>query len=374
MDHNLEPISVYYYSEDVINKVKYYYSISTVLASINYAIRYYLSIPLIVLNILGNGLNLIIYLDKSFRKTSIGFYLVCLALVDTLNIYTIIYYYELKLFDIEAVIYELQIGNDYWKMVVIYFRETIPYFSPWISVLVALDRSISVYSIKSMGLLSNKKFQFSVVSITIFLLLLVNVDLLFQYYVYDYQEIHAVGLYNNYDVGVGQYILALTFLATSNYYKVILPYMNLFVSSVIPFLVMTIANTLTWIRLRRSKDKFKTQGGGMTKEQRRENRFLVIAVSLNILMLITLAPITFFETCGGHENVRFHNSAFDGVIVDISYSRLCSQFYKVAFYWRYLYSTSQVFLYFSINKVYRDVFRQKISFLSSKIKNLFRCF
>ena len=94
----------------------------------------YATVPLLVVLVIGNLVNLRVFSSRSFKNTSISFYLRVLAIVDILDCYSLICYFA-RYFDLQ-----FQRTSDLMCRLDSYFFNTFTLYSPWISAIVAVDR------------------------------------------------------------------------------------------------------------------------------------------------------------------------------------------------------------------------------------------
>ena len=219
----------------------------TTIGNINSFLYHYCTYPIIALNILFNVINLIVFTRKSFRneKTSIGVYFAALAITDIATSLVIFFNYETK--------YNYL---SYGSAVVFYFPDTIQYYSPWIAVIISIDRLISIKSIRLANKLKQLKCQLIIIAVTIFILSLINV------YVFV----------NRLDFQFDVY-----------------PYIVIFVPSVLPFSLMCVFNIWSVILLKKMKSNLNI------KSYKKENRFLATLIGVNILFLLSYLPSAIFQ-------------------------------------------------------------------------------
>ena len=119
-------------------------------------INRYTIIPIVLINIIANLINVLVFIRPSFKKVSIGFYLA------TLSIANIIASFDLMVQYTQFAIIGVQIfpTRGYFQ-ILLYFQTTLTLYSPWLTVFVTLDRCLSTLSIKMIKILKDHKLQFA---------------------------------------------------------------------------------------------------------------------------------------------------------------------------------------------------------------------
>ena len=322
--------------QENINKLILLDRISVIIRSTSQFLIDYFSIPFMVITLIGNGLNFIVFMNKKFQSSSTGFYLVCLALTDMLTIVNILCFH---LYGTKLILIITFDGPLLVAKICTYLNATIPFYSSWVSVLIAFDRFVSTCSVKSMNTLKNKKLQFFLVFSILLLLSIINVILLIDTY------------------GVSYEIARPTFPV---FYDQIFPYLDMIVTSILPFILMCTFNIATVVTLKRSKITSGVIARQLRKKNKNENRLLKISIWLNVLFFITCAPLSIMQIWNNSRGTTLYVSGFDAILREMYF-----QLYIIAFYWRALYPASQFLLHMCVNSVYKNI-------LKNNIKNLFR--
>ena len=101
---------------------------------------HFCEIPMMVLCVICNTINFIIFCQKNFRKTQNAFYFACLSLSNILQIYMILakhlQHYGIYMELLSGTMCKLQ--N--------YLMHTIPLFPTWLTVLISFDRCACMIS------------------------------------------------------------------------------------------------------------------------------------------------------------------------------------------------------------------------------------
>ena len=306
---------------------------------------YYFSIPFMVIILIGNGLNFIVFMNKKFQSSSTTFYLLALALIDMLTIINILCFH---LYGMKLILIITFDGHPLVAKVCTYLNSTIPFYSSWVSVLIAFDRFMSTCSVKLMKTLKNKKLQLLLVFSIIVFLSIINVDLLIDAYgVYPYE--------NSFQTGSTSRLFSFP-----AFYINIFPYLDMIVTSILPFILMCTFNIATVVTLKRSKIISGVIARQLRKKNKNENRLLKISMWLNVLFFIACAPLSIMQIWNNSRDSTHIVSGVNGFFMAMYY-----QLYIIAFYWRALYPASQFLMHMCVNSVYKNI-------LKNKIKSLFR--
>ena len=343
----LDPSIIQEYLNDYYNLVSLM-QISNTLVVLTSSLGLYLSIPLILVNILGNVANYMVFNRDNFKKVSISFYLRTLAVVDILQSYIILFVF------INQFKFEISSTSKLVCDLHSYISMTLPYFSPWVTTIIALDRLIQTTSIKSMRILTNKRYQHGLIAVTITSLSIVNVDVFVDSF---------------YRISASNYTLTTKCLSNSLYSSAFI-YVDTFISTIIPFLIMTISNIIVAIELKRSKHKSNVLTHGKNSKIK-ENKFLIISLSLNILFFIThsvsailnLYTVPFmeqypekWEQVNHLSNEQILNPKYLKAVIEFSVANIQLNILTMAYYLKYLYYIIQFFLYLAINELFRTQF------------------
>ena len=140
------------------------------LSAIANDLNLYFPILLIVIGTIGNLITFLIYTRVEFRRTSIGFYYSCLAVVDTVALYvgSIKYYIKAK--------YDYNLTTE--SVFACKFLTSSIYFlaqlSAWITVIASIDRLFSIVRPLHYSLIRRNKLQYVMVGSIFAVLLLLN--------------------------------------------------------------------------------------------------------------------------------------------------------------------------------------------------------
>jgi hypothetical protein len=309
----------------------------TLLDKILKFIRKNLTMVIIVFNFLANLINLMIFTRPRFRKVSVGFYFAALAIVDIIGSFHVLYFYILYEYIIKN---NLMLYEQSYYSFLVYFYSTVSFYSSWLSVLVAVDRCLSVISVKLIKILENRKIQVSAVVSLVVVLSLVNI------------EIWVYGI----DLSYG----------SISYYKNEYPYVDLILSSILPFSLMCAFNITTVILLKKSKGKLKMRKSTTKKIENKENRFILTSIGLNVLFFISFLPLSITKVC----KLYFLKKTYtiNGLYWTLLYTMTVG-IDDLMGYWKMIYFFAQGFLYYSLNPVYRT----ELNELVKRFASVFKC-
>jgi hypothetical protein len=286
------------------------------------------SLTLSIINSITNILCLIVFLQKKFRSTSTGFYFSCLSVVDILQSYLVIGFYAQK--------FNIQIENlsNFLCKFHHYLYSTLPLYPSWILVIIAVDRLISIRFLKYASILNKLKTKVLVVASIIILTSLLNTVAFFLFR-FETSENSSISFCT----------VPKEYLETAHN---LLIYNCLISITIVPFLIMTVSNSITTAGLIRSKRRAL---GTKTNDMTREIKFGTTMISLNILFFIFYVPVCILM-------MLQENSSYTFTIKEASMfmnDRLYFTFY-ILVYLRHAHSCLQLFVYLLVNKLFRKEF------------------
>ena len=358
------------------DKLKSLVATSNIMEKITYGLGLYLSIPLIIMNLIGNAANYTVFSQATFNhKISIGFYLRWLAIVGILESYVIFYIFLVKL-DIEISSLS-KVACDIHTYVLM----TLPYYSPWFTAIVALERLVQTLSIKSIRLLTDKRFRYSTVAITFLCLSIVNVNVFVDSF-FKMNNAQITTATNDSSSLSSRSLSEINRCLVSSFYASIFVYVDSMIAIILPFVLMTVANIIVAIKIKQSKTKSRVvqQHHVNTNNNSnviKENKFLIISLSLNILFFVThsvsvilnlyLVPFkqeypTKLNELNSLDHSPF-NLLFMKAIGEFSIYNIQQNSIIIAYYFKYIYYIIQFFLHLAINNVFRHEF---ITLIKSK--------
>jgi hypothetical protein len=284
-------------------------------------------LPMIIINIFGNLMSTVVFLQKRFRSTSTGFYFCCLSISDILQTYLIFGFYIQQ--------YNIQIDNlsDNLCKIHHYLYATLPLFSAWMLVIISIDRCISSKCIQLARVLNKRFTQILVVLITGIILSLLNTA---DFLLYEIKSVDGTST----DVcTISQDLFDMS--------QRFLMYNCLISITLAPFFVMTCANLLTIRNLFRSKKQFLNK---KDNDLSKEVRFGATIISMNILFLVFYIPVCVVMMLSSKPysiSITENEEFYDG--------KLYFAFY-VMVYLRHSHSCLQFFIYLYANRIFRKEF------------------
>lgn len=238
----------------------------------------YMALTILLFGPIGNFFVFKIYSSPIMTKTSMSVYFRVISIVDSLNILNLLILYLTQEFDI-----------DLSQSVSIFcsFQNYITYIqtpsTAWIMVIISIDRLCNVAFPRQLPILSNKLFQFFL-SLTI---------ILYNYTFYSFIVWNSylvplddtgddINSYNS--TGLNNETMCL-----QNCNQSVLNWMDLFNSTVCPFVLMLILNSLVVGTLVRSRSRVSN------KLSKRDRKFALTVVLLNFIFLTMNLPLAILD-------------------------------------------------------------------------------
>jgi hypothetical protein len=128
-----------------------------ILDGLNYSL-----ITLIVFGLIGNFLTLKIYSTQRLRKLSISVYFRTISIIDTLMIINAFIFFLKQKFN-----YNVALVNDFFCKTVDYFSYATGPISPWIMVVISIDRFFNIAHPKKFPFLFKTKFQMTAICLIV---------------------------------------------------------------------------------------------------------------------------------------------------------------------------------------------------------------
>jgi hypothetical protein len=234
------------------------------------------SYPVIVLiGTLANILAFIIFSRKKFEKTIFSTYFRILLIIDTIGL---VYLAMGKFIRFK---YKINIRdfNEHLCRLTLLLAYSIPPISAYILVSISIDRWLTIAKPNVFHLRRKPAFQIGVCIFIIAANLLYNGQLFFSYLALDYLE----------DPSVGPVCLIPD--------EKTLQTMDLLNSTIIPFLLMIVSTILTIksvFDLRKKMSQSTKQINSNKKVRRKDIKFSITSITLNIIFLLLNLPFTIF--------------------------------------------------------------------------------
>ena len=233
------------------------------------------SIPFILLwGVIGNIFSFIVFSRNKFRVTFFSVYFRVLAFTDTFTLLFIIN-------DFPAAYFNEDIQNSSYitcKMFY-YFIYSISPVSAWILVVVSFDRMLNIIRPNQYLFMKKKKLQIVICSV----IFLYNTIYYIPQAIYKEYQIQA-NLSNSSEI---------VYKCIGLNEEKIVDWMDLFNSTIIPFILMIIFTSITVKRLFKSRSKASIEVNGKIKN--RDVKFALTSISLNIFFFIFNLPVCIFH-------------------------------------------------------------------------------
>jgi hypothetical protein len=281
----------------------------------------YASIPFIIVNLIGNILNTMVFMKKKFSSTSSGFYFTILSIADLFQSYLVIVVF-LQQFNIK-----IENTSSFMCKLHKYLNVTLPMYPSWILVLISLDRFVLSTFIQAGNILKKKRTQIIASISFIVLVSAVNASN------FRFFDLYPVKVNSTSLICVSQPEY-LDFTSKFNLYNCFLG------TSFLPFGIMTFANMLTVNKIVSSKKQAMKNNVNLTKEV----RFATTIFTMNIMFLVFYLP-----TC----IVRVF------IVLEPDYPNfkkihdLLSLILNCFVYLRHAHSSMQIFFYILVNRIFR---------------------
>ncbi|CAF0775750.1 unnamed protein product [Brachionus calyciflorus] len=238
--------------------------------------------PLIMIpfGTIANLLTLIIYNQKPFKNTSIGFYYSCLSIVDSLALCIGSIKFYLINTNIISSVKILAIACKFFITNTYIFSE----YSAWILVVTSLDRLVTILNYPSLFFIRTKTFRKICLIILFLILALLNSPSL----IYLRVTIEEI------DITVNETTLYYTceLERDSIYNDQFRDVLDLFLFALMPFAFMILSNGLISYKIIKSKNKFKRRMSLVRKKNaNKEYQLAMTIIGTNFLFLLLNLPI-----------------------------------------------------------------------------------
>ena len=240
----------------------------------------------LVLGAFGNIFSFIIFSRDKFRKTSFSLYFRVLAISDTLTLF-----YTINDIQNEVLDLDLKKSSYFWCKTANYWLYSISPVSGWLLVVISIERMLSIIKPNKFLFLKKKQTQATICCVNLAFNLIFYIPLI----VYkDYQEIK-----NTNDTNSTEIAYECVDLEELN----IVNWLDLFNSTILPFLMMAICTSITVKRIFKSRAKAtayikdtsaKHENAQSYKLKQRDIKFAVTSVVLNVLFFVCNLPSCVF--------------------------------------------------------------------------------
>ena len=240
------------------------------------------SLPiLLVIGAIGNVFSFITFSRNKFRKTSFSLYFRVLAICDTFTLLYTINDMQNELFGID-----LQNSSHFWCKTTNYWQYSVAPVSGWLLVVISMERMLNIIRPNKFLFMKNKKTQA--------LICCLNFAYNFIFYIpmivyKDYQEQEAQNDTNSTEI---------VYECVDLEEETIVFWLDLFNSTLLPFLMMAISTSITVSRIFKSRSKAnaenKHSNAKSYKLKQRDIKFAVTSVVLNVLFFVFNLPVCVF--------------------------------------------------------------------------------
>lgn len=249
---------------------------------------------LLLLGIIGNGLSILTFSQRKLRKLSCGCYLLLLAISDTIALLVISRPYFFKQFDIEH-----HLNSSILCGLHLFLTKIFDELTPWLLVFVAGNRLVlSRYPRNHHCFQTSRSALWSTLFLLIIITLL-NVHLLFGIGVGYSQSQPCKSV-------CGPLTKSPSYLF---FYKNVSPIIDLFLSLIIPFCIVFVANIFILANVRRVKRRVLRVR--RRKRASRNARLSVVLLADLITFLIVSSPVLLVECIYRFTRALDYNNQFD---------------------------------------------------------------
>jgi hypothetical protein len=310
--------------------------------------NFWLQLITVPLGIFFNLTSLYIFSRPRLNRTNMGFFYLNITTWNTIALL-----FSFFLIDSKVVFgYDLSIINDISCASVWFLRRFVRFVSPWLEVLVTVDRYIFICHTNKFRFLKSKFYLSIIIAIICICLLLQSVPNLY-YKIYISNEVKNIS---------NQSILIITKeCKTTKEIALIGDLLPLFIKVLIPMVIMIILSVLLMRKVKEKKIKKKNIKNSNSISSK-EMQFAITIIGMNATFIAINLPLSFMNSFRSIYNnllAKQINSTLATTIINFLYSL---SFQIANFYYSFM-----IFSYLIFNKLYMneilDLFRM------SKLKN-----
>ena len=285
-----------------------------------------------IIGFTANKLTWFVFSRKKFQNTIFSTYFRALCLFNSLTILFRIDTF-LDAFDLKNIkSYSSFSCHSYY-----YFIYVIPDLSNWTAVVISIDRMISILSPNQYSFRKKKKFQLFIILILILINLVLNTSTIF---LIDFINTNSSNQTNDY---------------ICNNEGVTLDLIDIIYSVLIPFTLMIMFNTIIIKKIHDSRTKSHNSSSSIKKK---DIKFAITSITLNILFFVLLFPFTFFFIIVS--------------IIQMSEDETYNILYNILSLIFYSYYGSVFFSTYASNSLFRKEFHDLIKEIKAKLIAIFR--
>jgi hypothetical protein len=267
----------------------------------------YFAILIFIFGIIGNIIVFIIYYSAAIKKYSISNYFRAVAIFDNLTLLNLFTLYLTNQFGID-----LTKSIDFFCKFQTYFLYTNGPISTWLMVAISIDRYFNIAYPKRFLLLVNNNFQ----------LVVIFTIIVFNYIYYSFLTWTSF-LFNSSANGTN------ITMCIANVDYLITAWMDFFNSTILPFLLMIFISLALILSIQKSRAKIHNSASNNAGLSRRDRKFAMTTLSLNLIFLILLGPVEFygiFNNTNDPANSAYNNM-IDYIALELYYLNYAIGFY-----------------------------------------------
>ena len=285
---NFENFS-YFYTDQGRNKV-----IEVEPDNVLEGVEIYITVVFILIGTVGNVLTVVAVTNRHTKKTSFTVYLVSLAIVDMLALFSttiqkwVFYIFGANFLD----------STEAACRLVHYFEQLIPHISSWIIVSLTVERCLCVSFPHKTAIINRPKFSYVVVAVISAAFVFLNAHLLFGYGLFTVQsQTYCIFISTNY----------------YNFHTFYWSWINLTVYCLLPVVIIVIANSITVLQVYRSS-KLAISTTSLTSRKNRQLLLITLLVSISFIVLGMPQPLLFIL------RVEERDGGVDGDLLNLKYT------------------------------------------------------
>lgn len=294
------------------------------------------SIFIISIGLVGNFFVAMVYSSQSLRKFSMSTYFLFISFFDTLPL---VDYFLIYLRDERNV--DIAITSNFWCKLKSYTTFTIGAISPWLMVLVSLDRFFSIYFIRMFPIFDKLKFQLSLIAAIV----MFNGIFYLQWMWSSHLVVVVITATNT----------TTSSIVVCDITGAVSFWMDLFNSSIVPFLLMIVLSLAIIGRVRQSRKR--SMASNLRKISRRDRKFAITSITLNLVFLgLSLPSVTY--------NLITYYLRVESTL-NITIANFINMLY-------YVYYASGFYVQIVVNSVFRDAFLSMLNLKEDATNSLTR--
>jgi hypothetical protein len=300
-------------------------------------INYWIQIITVPLGILFNLTSLYIFSRPNLNQTNMGFFYLNITAWNTIALL-----FSFFLIDSKVVFgYDLSLMNDISCASVWFLRRFVRFVSPWLEVLITVDRYIFICHTNKFQFLKSKLYL-SIIILTICVCLLLQSVPNLYYKIYITNEIK--NLTNKTSLNV------IRECKTTKEIALITDLIPLFVKVLIPMIVMVVLSVLLIRKVKEKKFKNNYKKSSNSNNSK-ELQFALTIIGMNAIFISINLPLSFMNSFRS-----VYNNLLSKQINSIIATTVINFLYSLSFQIANLYYSFMIFSYLIFNKLYLNEF------------------